>query len=485
MIPWISAAFLVTAFVILAHRLKLVEKSKHAADTAHKSLKIVANPDLSDEEKETELQRNAITLFRLFLVLAIGGATAVLLPIGVLWLCSLVNILSLEAALRAAISPAFLIVSGLLALAFLTWNANRSDEQNRYSSLDRLLHRVAFRTSIAQVSLADFEDRMFAKQLAGCNPKRPVFITALPRAGTTLLLTCIARLPDFASHTYRDMPFVLTPCLWNRFSARFKQTTELRERSHGDGMMIGPDSPEALEEVLWKTFWRKHYRRDRIVPWKTERQAEFHEFFEHHMRKIILLRKGDDASQTRYVSKNNLNIARIAWLRQRFPDSTTIVPFRDPLQHAASLLRQHQNFLKIHKQDRFASEYMRAIGHFDFGANLRPVDFDNWIDQRTTESPEEIGFWLEYWVACYRHLLSADTASCHFIHYDELCTNPERGLRKLAELTGTHHPELLVSSATEIHPLNAREVSVGTASESLLREADTCYQELRSIAVNG
>ena len=88
-------------------------------------------------------------------------------------------------------------------------------------------------------------------------------------------------------------------------------------------------------------------------------------------------------------------------------------------------------------------------------------------------------------MACYRHLLNTDTDSCHFLHYDELCTNPERGLRKLAELTGTHHPEILASSATEIHPLNPREVSVGTASESLLREADTCYQELRSIAVKG
>ena len=94
-----------------------------------------------------------------------------------------------------------------------------------------------------------------SKELASYSNERPVFITALPRAGTPLLLECFASVPEFASHCYRDMPFVPIPCLWNRFSSNFQQAMESQERAHGDGMQIIPDSPEALEEVSWKIFF--------------------------------------------------------------------------------------------------------------------------------------------------------------------------------------------------------------------------------------
>ncbi len=32
----------------------------------------------------------------------------------------------------------------------------------------------------------------------------------------------------------------------------------------------------------------------------------------------------------------------------------------------------------MHARDPFARRYMEAIGHYDFGANLRPIDFDGW-----------------------------------------------------------------------------------------------------------
>ncbi len=91
---------------------------------------------------------------------------------------------------------------------------------------------------------------MFTKELTMCKINRPVFITAKPRAATTLLLECYVSLPEFAAHCYRHMPFTLTLCFWNRFSALFKKTGELRERAHGDGMMINLDSREAQEEML-------------------------------------------------------------------------------------------------------------------------------------------------------------------------------------------------------------------------------------------
>src|SRR5690606_32311264 len=100
-------------------------------------------------------------------------------------------------------------------------------------------------------------------------------------------------------------------------------------------------------------------------------------------------------------SKNNLNIARTGWLLEHFPDARIIVPFREPTEHAASLLRQHKNFLARHRDDPFTLEYMTAIGHFDFGENLRPINFNDWLATAAELDPTTLDFWLAYWVAAY------------------------------------------------------------------------------------
>ena len=60
--------------------------------------------------------------------------------------------------------------------------------ENRYSKLDRALHQLAFNSYPFQAAVSTLEDRLFSKRLSAIDIKNPVFITALPRAGTTLLL---------------------------------------------------------------------------------------------------------------------------------------------------------------------------------------------------------------------------------------------------------------------------------------------------------
>ncbi len=478
MISWFGAAFLVFSIVVLIRMFGLVEKSSDVVTVARRSFGVIRNPDLNDDEKEAALQKDAKELFRMFIVLCCGGAAAVLLPIGLLQVCDRLGWISVESVFCVAVSPAFLITSGALAIFAFHEPRSKKPKKTGYSALDRSLHRVAFKTYGAQASLADLEDRLFAGQLAACKAERPVFITALPRSGTTLLLECCAKLPEFASHCYRDMPFVPIPCLWARFSATFQRTGERRERAHGDGMLIDFDSPEALEEVLWKTFWPEHYRSDRIIPWQDQDNADFVEFFHSHMRKIILLRLGRDADVGRYVSKNNLNIARTRMLRRLFPDSIIVVPFRQPLHHAASLLEQHRNFLHIHRQDAFACEYMRAIGHYDFGRNLRPVDFGDWVDERRSGDAESLAFWLNYWVVAYRYLL-AEGDRLFLLSYEALCEDPETELHKLAEAIGSKNGDSLMSAAATIRSPRVREVDSSHMAPSLLKEADDIYAALR------
>jgi hypothetical protein len=351
------------------------------------------------------------------------------------------------------------------------------DLSDRYSSIDRLLHRLAFATASVQIEMADLEDRIFKGELAGVEATRPVFITALPRAGTTLLLELCVALDEFASHCYRDMPFVLLPMLWDKLARGFRRSDAPTERAHGDGMMVSLDSPEAFEEMIWRVMWPDHYRADRIVPWDRCDNPEFPQVFRNHLRKIVKLRQRNPALVPRYVSKNNGSIARTGAMLEICPDATIVVVMREPVQHAASLLRQHIQFLGIHARDRFAREYMKGIGHLEFGANLRPIDFDGWMASARHTDPSTIEFWLEYWVATYSHLLERQ-GSVHFLPYDWFCTCPDDGLAWLAGVLDIRDRERWMAQRTRIKIAALHKVDSSRIDRRLLSRANELYHTL-------
>lgn len=342
------------------------------------------------------------------------------------------------------------------------------------------MHRMAFASSGGQRIIAEMEDQLYRAELRGIENRRPVFVTALPRAGTTLLLEILASLDEFASHSYRNMPFVLCPLLWKKMSARHQRSGIRQERAHGDGMTVDIDSPEAFEEMVWMPFWKDHYGRDRIYPW-LETDPEFFEFLDSHMKKIILLAAREDATGHRYLSKNNLNIARMSILPGEFDDATFIVPFRSPLQHCVSLLRQHKNFLELHRTDAFARRYMAGIGHFDFGENFRPVDFDGWLERRSSADATTLGFWIEYWVAAYAHL--AKNASITLVCYEDLCTDPAGGLAALADTLAIRDRAAFASQSSRFRPPQPRPVDTEPGSGPLVEKAEDLYAMLRDRAL--
>lgn len=309
-----------------------------------------------------------------------------------------------------------------------------------YTAADRFVHRLALGNLELQKSLSDIESRVHAGRLARVAIDRPVFITSLPRAGTTLLLEVVHETGAFASLTYRDMPFVLCPLLWQSISRGFRRRDERRERAHGDGMTVGYDSPEAFEEVLWKAYWPQHYAADHIRPWSTaDRDAEFERAFADHLRKVIAVRAPAAGNTVRYVSKNNASIARLPLLAALFADGAILVPFRNPADHAASLARQHANFLARHAEDPFPQRYMEWIGHYEFGRAFRPIAFAGTVGG----DPAEPDFWLHYWDAAFRHILATAPSQATFIDYDALCDSPHDGLARIAAALGLSRDALL------------------------------------------
>lgn len=361
--------------------------------------------------------------------------------------------------------------------------------QDRYSRLDRSLHRLAFSTIEFQKALADIEDRLYTGRLRSVRTDRPVFITALPRAGTTLLLETLGSLDTFASHTYRNMPFLLTPLLWNAVSSPFRAPNVTLDRAHGDGMTVGYDSPEAFEEVLWRAFWPDKYRGDRIVPWTVadeDTHGEFAPFIKTHIAKLITLRGAREPATVRYLSKNNANLSRIPKITQLFPNAAVLVLFRNPLDHTASMLRQHRNFLNIHAVEPFTRRYMEDIGHYDFGANLRPIDFGRWLSREDLKLTETIDFWLKYWCAAYAHVLAGLGGNVVLVGYDALCADPAPTLHRIGEALGIEESRKLASAAGRFRTPTAYDADDLNVDGKLLGRASALHRELlaRSIGAH-
>ena len=281
-----------------------------------------------------------------------------------------------------------------------------------YSALDKLLHRMALGSPALAEMMHDIERGMFLKSVPA-DTGRHVFVTGLARAGTTILMREIHRTGAFGSLTYADMPFVLAPNLWARISRKGQTAGVRAERAHGDGIEVDFQSPEALDEVFWRIFDGKSYiRADGLVPHRPD--DELVDAYRDLIR--LVLRK---TGKARYVSKNNNNILRIGTLARAMPDAVFLVPLRDPLAHAASLLSQHKRFLD---SDPFTRQYMAWLGHHEFGATHRPFLFA----EAPGGDPMGLDYWLREWLAAYGALDRVEAAAENviFVPYEALGRDP-------------------------------------------------------------
>ena len=267
---------------------------------------------------------------------------------------------------------------------------------NNYSWLQKKLHRIALSYRFIREASFDLESTLATSLY---DDGDHVFVSGLARSGTTIILNAIYKSNLFASLSYSDMPFVLAPNLWAKMSFA-KISFEMIERAHGDGIKISTSSPEAFEEVFWKTFSDE---RDVI------------ENFKRYVELILI--KYD---KNRYLSKNNQNVKRLVSISKTFPNAKILIPFRSPAQQAHSLLRQHKNFIDNSKNDAFISDYMKWIGHTEFGPNYEPVNNQN----LKFGDSLDINHWLEQWYHTYKNCIMtmSKKPNVYFICYEKLCS---------------------------------------------------------------
>ncbi|MGH8516932.1 MAG: sulfotransferase family protein [Panacagrimonas sp.] len=269
---------------------------------------------------------------------------------------------------------------------------------------DFALSQFACRCAPLLRVLGKLEEDLWSDALSTQRIDKPVFVTGLARSGTTILLTLLSQAQGVATHRYRDFPLLFAPLFWNRLQDRLARMPEMaRERAHRDGILITRESADAFEEPLWQAFFENAHdpRRCHVLGGET-RNPGFEAFFTAHLRKILLLRGG-----TRYVSKGNYNVARIAYLARLFPDARFVVPIRDPVAHVTSLVRQHALFCRYAASDRRVTRYLEAAGHYEFGPQRRPLNLDParigeiedaWL------AGDDVGGYARQWAQVYQHV---------------------------------------------------------------------------------
>lgn len=277
---------------------------------------------------------------------------------------------------------------------------------NNYSWIHQKLHQIALSNHYIRELTFDIESSLIFSEDKNENH---VFISGLARSGSTILLNAIYKSNEFSSLSYKDMPFVLAPNIWSKISLHKEKNTQI-ERAHADGIKISADSPEAFEEVFWMTF-------DNNQNITKKKFKNYVQLINHSYKK------------ERYLSKNNQNIKRLDLIAEIFPLSTILIPFRNPIQHAFSLLSQHKRFIEYSKKDKFISSYMGWIGHTEFGPNYIPIHNKNlnFIDYY------DINHWLEQWYISYQicHDYFNNKENFHFICYEQLCSSKKYWLNIL------------------------------------------------------
>ena len=260
-----------------------------------------------------------------------------------------------------------------------------------YSNIQKFLHDFVLSKKIINKSLFEIEKIIYLKN-KDTKYQSHVFITGLPRSGTTSLLNFLFSSDEYASLTYNNMPFVLSP----NFSKLFhKKDITKKERVHGDGITYDINSPEALDEIFFDN--NEEFVVNELV----------------NYIQLILLNKNKD----KYLSKNNLNYKRIDLIQSILPNSVFLIPIREPLQHANSLLSQHLHFSQLQKEDDFIRRYMNYLGHNEFGLNHKP-----WNEPLNYQDLNEIDYWMEQWILFYQNILNKYQLykNCHVIIYEEL-----------------------------------------------------------------
>ena len=294
-----------------------------------------------------------------------------------------------------------------------------------------------------------------------------VFISGLARAGTTALFNQLYNTNEFASLKYSDMPFLLMPNGWKKFNRAPK--TEMQERAHQDGIKIGSESPEAFDEYFWKVLLKNSYIKKEFLITQDIDDKKWSEYLQYI--KLVCLSNG----KKNYLSKNNNNILRLPSIKRGLPNSKILLLYRNPLDHAKSLMKQHLQFISLQKKDDFALSYFNYLGHHEFGLNHKPFYLqESSMDELKKFRQDELNYWLLIWRNYYQFLLDGAVDQTLLISFEDICQRPEMVAQFLNNMIGL---DSKIQAANKFEPVPHADYPY---DQSILEDCNFLYTKLNS-----
>jgi hypothetical protein len=271
---------------------------------------------------------------------------------------------------------------------------------------------------------------------------RPIFITGLARAGTTITLEMLSKHPDVATHRYLHMVMPYVPHWMQSFADKTPIMLSPTERVHKDRIMVNRNSPEAVEEIFWQRYFEATLDESTSnVMSEDISNPEFEEFYERHIRKLMR-----DQLRTRYAAKNNYNVARMEYIQKIFPNVKFLIIVRNPFDHIASLAKQDKILSEVERQDPRLLDWTKIIGHREFGGakiciNLGDSNTVQEIRNHWSDKTAYVKGWAKYWASVYSHVHQtlennqklAEAALV--VRYETLCEEPDATIDRIIEHT--------------------------------------------------
>ncbi len=319
-----------------------------------------------------------------------------------------------------------------------------------YSFFDKKLHEVVLGSNFVKKSLFELEKSVFYKAEDEISKQKHVFISGMPRSGTTILLNNLYKSNYFASLTYKDAPFFLSPN-FSKFLL-LKKKGKLKLRYHNDGIYFNQESPEAFDEIFFKTF-NEHEIKKNLIPYIS-----------------LILKKN---FKTRYLSKNNMIYSKINLIKAILPNSIFLIPYRDPVQQSLSLLKQHENFTKLQKKNLFILKYMNLIYHNEFGIGYK---FRN--KPLLHKESFNLNHWLEQWYLFYNEIINKylNIKNVFLISYEKLCLEKSYSEKLYDRLE-------ILKNDNEPFNLSKSEIDLNT-EENILKNCYEIYKKLNANDTN-
>lgn len=341
----------------------------------------------------------------------------------------------------------------------------KKSSNGSYSELQQLLHHLILDNFEIGKKLFQRESKTYATAPTH-DIHQFIIVSGLARAGTTSLMNKLASVDMFATLNYANMPLLMAPNLWSKvYKAKASETTE---RSHKDGIQIGLNSNEALEEYFFKAITNDRFISENSIHIHELSENEYHEYLTY--QNVIRKNSGQF-----YLAKNNNFLLRYKGIRALNDVFVMIIIFRSPLTHALSLLEKHRSFSKLQKEDPFVLDYMNWLGHHEFGLNHIPFEFET-ESTRSDLSTDSIDYWLQAWINYYEYAIHSKHRNTVFICYEKYCENPNEVVNTILGKLGKPS-----SSMPESPFINQREATTD-CNKTLLAKADKLYTDLLELA---